>query len=73
MFEILAEPELSAWFEALASSHAPQTGWSWQPLRATFTELGEALDRAYYGDSVRRAERRWCSYLERQLAASEAR
>jgi hypothetical protein len=35
--------------------------------------LGETLDRAYYGDSVKRAERRWRSYLERQLAASEAR
>jgi hypothetical protein len=35
--------------------------------------LGETLDRAYYGDSVRRAEKRWRGYLERQLDAREAR
>jgi hypothetical protein len=30
--------------------------------------LGEPLTRAYYGDSVRRAEQRWASYQERALA-----
>jgi hypothetical protein len=34
--------------------------------------LGEALDRAYYGDSVRFAEARWASYQERALEAREA-
>jgi hypothetical protein len=31
--------------------------------------LGEPLDRAYYGDSVRRAESRWASYQEHVLTA----
>ena len=30
--------------------------------------LGESLDRAYYGDSVRFAEARWAAYQERTLA-----
>jgi hypothetical protein len=34
--------------------------------------LGEPLDRAYYGDSVRRAERSWKAYLAGNLAALEA-
>jgi hypothetical protein len=31
--------------------------------------LGERLDRNYYGDSVRRAERRWLQFLEGALRA----
>lgn len=34
--------------------------------------LGEPLDRAYYGDSVRFAEARWASYQERAMPPSEA-
>jgi len=30
--------------------------------------LGEPLDRAYYGDSVKLAERRWQAYCERAKA-----
>jgi hypothetical protein len=33
--------------------------------------LGERLDRTYYGDSVRRAERRWLQFLEGELRARE--
>jgi hypothetical protein len=33
--------------------------------------LGEWLDRSYYGDSVRRAERLWQGYLQGELAALE--
>lgn len=34
--------------------------------------LGERLDRAYYGDSVRRAERTWQRFLDGSLEAVEA-
>jgi hypothetical protein len=34
--------------------------------------LGEALDRAFYGDSVRRAERAWNQFLEGELRVNEA-
>lgn len=33
--------------------------------------LGEPLDRAYYGDSVRAAEARWARYQERAMRARE--
>jgi hypothetical protein len=34
--------------------------------------LGERLDRSYYGDSVRRAERSWQQFLEGSLGSVEA-
>jgi hypothetical protein len=34
--------------------------------------LGERLDRSYYGDSVRRAERAWQQFLEGSLGSVEA-
>jgi hypothetical protein len=34
------------------------------PGRRLIAILGEALDRRYYGDSVRRAERRWQAYCD---------
>jgi hypothetical protein len=33
--------------------------------------LGEWLDRNFYGDSVRRAERMWKSFLDGELRAVE--
>jgi hypothetical protein len=35
--------------------------------------LGEALDRSFYGDSVRRAERRWQEFLNGELSAQPAK
>jgi hypothetical protein len=34
------------------------------PARRLIAILGETLDRAYYGDSVKRAEQRWKQYVE---------
>jgi hypothetical protein len=34
--------------------------------------LGEALDRSFYGDSVRRAEKAWKQFLEGELRVNEA-
>jgi hypothetical protein len=34
--------------------------------------LGEWLDRSFYGDSVRRAERMWKQFLDGQLRAEPA-
>jgi hypothetical protein len=42
------------------------------PRRRLIAILGETLDRAYYGDSVRRAEQRWqryCAELSAELGA----
>lgn len=41
------------------------------PRRRILAILGEALDRSYYGDSVRLAERRWRDYC-RTLRVSDA-
>jgi hypothetical protein len=35
--------------------------------------LGEALDRSFYGDSVRRAERLWQEFLNGELSAQPAK
>jgi hypothetical protein len=43
------------------------------PRRRILAILGEALDRAYYGDSVRLAERRWRDYCRTLPVSSEAR
>jgi hypothetical protein len=40
------------------------------PRRRILAILGEALDRAYYGDSVRLAERRWRDYCRSLQLAS---
>jgi hypothetical protein len=36
------------------------------PARRLIAILGETLDRNYYGDSVKRAEKRWQQYLDAQ-------
>jgi hypothetical protein len=43
------------------------------PAKRLLAILGEALDRSYYGDSVRRAERRWQHYLANQARSLEQR
>ena len=43
------------------------------PAKRLIAILGEALDRSYYGDSVRRAERRWQHYLANQARNLEQR
>jgi hypothetical protein len=40
------------------------------PRRRILAILGEALDHAYYGDSVRSAERRWREYCRKLQVAS---
>ena len=42
------------------------------PNRRLLAILGEALDRRYYGDSVRRAEARWKRYLQRASSRTKA-
>jgi hypothetical protein len=42
------------------------------PNRRVVVLLGEALDRAYYGDSVRWAEERWREYCAQPEARAEA-
>jgi len=39
--------------------------------KTALVALGEWLDRSYYGDSVRRAERLWSSFLNGELTALE--
>lgn len=41
------------------------------PRKRLVALLGEALDRAYYGDSVQFAEARWSAYQERTLTTPE--
>jgi hypothetical protein len=43
------------------------------PQRRILAILGEALDRAYYGDSVQLAERRWREYCRESLAVAPIR
>jgi hypothetical protein len=43
------------------------------PRRRILAILGEALDHAYYGDSVRLAERRWRDYCRTLPVSGEAR
>jgi hypothetical protein len=43
------------------------------PAKRLLAILGEALDRRYYGDSVRRAERCWRHYLANQARNLEQR
>jgi hypothetical protein len=43
------------------------------PGKRLIAILGEALDRSYYGESVRRAERRWQDYLTNQARNLEQR
>lgn len=40
------------------------------PARRLIAILGESLDRRYYGDSVRKAERRWRQYCESLVSQS---
>ena len=43
------------------------------PAKRLIAILGEPLDRSYYGDSVRRAERRWQAYVTAQAEDLEQR
>jgi hypothetical protein len=43
------------------------------PKNRALVVLGEALDRSFYGDSVRRAERVWQEFLHGELSAEPAK